>query len=140
LCRAVGRVSTLVAELEPEPPPLLTVIDLHGGCEHAAGFGIEAALDAAIGEGSQPGRPRVRIGLRSSSFWVGKVRSASPLCSSTVQRNERAAAPLAQPEPGSVSPSGHPSAKGSRTFANAGGTAIAPLRGHSPTDELDNKT
>jgi hypothetical protein len=62
---AVGRVSTLVAELEPEPPPLLTVIDLQGGCEHAAGFGqldqltlerewrlIEAALDAAIGEGS----------------------------------------------------------------------------------------
>jgi hypothetical protein len=55
-----------VAELEPEPPPpLLTVIDLQGGCEHAAGFGhldqltleqewqlIEAALDAAIGAGS----------------------------------------------------------------------------------------
>ena len=49
----------------PEPPPLLTVIDLQGGCEHAAGFGqldqltleqewqlIEGALDAAIGEGS----------------------------------------------------------------------------------------
>jgi hypothetical protein len=50
-----------VAELEPEPPPpLLTVIDLQGSCEHAAGFGqldqltleqewqlIEAALDAA---------------------------------------------------------------------------------------------
>jgi hypothetical protein len=28
-----------VAKLEPEPPPLLTVIDLQGGCEHAAGFG-----------------------------------------------------------------------------------------------------
>ena len=54
-----------MAELEPEPPPLLTGIDLEGGCEHAAGFGeldqltlerewrlIEAALDAAIGEGS----------------------------------------------------------------------------------------
>ena len=55
-----------MAELEPEPPPpLLTVIDLQGECEHAAGFGqldqltleqewqlIEAALDAAIGEGS----------------------------------------------------------------------------------------
>ena len=65
LCRALGRVSTLVAELEPESPPLLTVIDLRGDCEHAAGFGqldqltleqewqlIEAALDAAIGEGS----------------------------------------------------------------------------------------
>ena len=66
LCRALGRVSTLVAELEPEPPPpLLTVIDLQGECEHAAGFGqldqltleqewqlIEAALDAAIGAGS----------------------------------------------------------------------------------------
>jgi hypothetical protein len=64
LCRALGRVSTLVAELEPAPP-LLTVIDLQGGCEHAPGFGqlgqltleqewqlIEAALDAAIGEGS----------------------------------------------------------------------------------------
>ena len=65
MCRALGRVSTLVAELEPESPPLLTVIDLQGECEHAAGFGqldqltleqewqlIEAALDAAIGEGS----------------------------------------------------------------------------------------
>jgi hypothetical protein len=65
LCRALGRVTTLVAELEPESPPLLTVIDLQGGCEHAAGFGqldrltldqewqlIEAALNAAIGEGS----------------------------------------------------------------------------------------
>ena len=65
LCRALGRVSLLVAELEPEPPPLLTVIDLQGGCEHATGFGqldqltleeewqlIEAALDAAIGAGS----------------------------------------------------------------------------------------
>ena len=59
LCRALGRVSVLVAELEPAPP-LLTVIDLQGSCEHAAGFGqldqltleqewqlIEAALDAA---------------------------------------------------------------------------------------------
>jgi hypothetical protein len=65
LCRGLGHASTLVAKLEPEPPPLLTVIDLQGGCEHAAGFGqldqltlerewrlIEAALDAAIGEGS----------------------------------------------------------------------------------------
>ena len=66
LCRALGRVSTLVAELEPEPPPpLLTVIDLQGGCEHAGAFGqldqltleqewqlIEAALDAAIDDGS----------------------------------------------------------------------------------------
>jgi hypothetical protein len=65
LCRALGRASTLVAELEPEPPPLLTVIDLQGSCEHAAGFGhldqltleqewelIEAALDAATDQGS----------------------------------------------------------------------------------------
>jgi DNA-binding response OmpR family regulator len=61
LCRKVGNIITLVAELDPEPPPL-TVIDLQGGCEHAAGFGhldeltleqewrlIEAALDAAGG-------------------------------------------------------------------------------------------
>ena len=66
LCQALGRVSALVAELEPEPPPpLLTVIDLQGECEHAAGFGqldqltleqewqlIEAALDAAMGAGN----------------------------------------------------------------------------------------
>jgi hypothetical protein len=66
LCRALGRASTLVADLEPEPPsPLLSVIDLEGACEHAAEFGqldqltleeewrlIEAALDAAIGAGS----------------------------------------------------------------------------------------
>ena len=62
LCREVGRIITLVAEFDPEPPPL-TVIDLQGGCEHAAGFGqldqltleqewqlIEAALDAAKGD------------------------------------------------------------------------------------------
>jgi hypothetical protein len=63
LCRRLGRVSTLVAELDPEPP-LATVVDLEG-CAHADGFGqldkltleqewelIEAALDAAIGETS----------------------------------------------------------------------------------------
>ena len=62
LCREVGRIITLVAEFDPEPPPL-TVIDLQGGCEHAAGFGqldqltleqewqlIEAALDAVRGD------------------------------------------------------------------------------------------
>jgi hypothetical protein len=38
LCRALGRVSTLVAELEPEPP-LLIVTDLQGGWAHAAAFG-----------------------------------------------------------------------------------------------------
>ena len=59
LCRDVGRVVMLEAELEPEPP-LVIVTDLQGGCEHAATFGevegqtieeawmlIEAALDAA---------------------------------------------------------------------------------------------
>jgi DNA-binding response OmpR family regulator len=64
LCCEVGRIITLVAELDPEPGPL-TVIDLQGGCAHADGFGqidqltleqewqlIEAALDAASGEGS----------------------------------------------------------------------------------------
>ena len=35
LCGALGRVNTLVAEVDPEP----TVIDLQGGCEHADGFG-----------------------------------------------------------------------------------------------------
>jgi hypothetical protein len=57
LCREVGRVVTLEAELEPEPP-LEIVTDLHGGCAHAAAFGelrqtleetwtlIEAALHA----------------------------------------------------------------------------------------------
>jgi DNA-binding response OmpR family regulator len=62
LCREVGRIITLVAEFDPEPPPL-TVIDLQGDCEHAAGFGqldqltleqewqlIEAALDAVRGD------------------------------------------------------------------------------------------
>jgi DNA-binding response OmpR family regulator len=62
LCREVGRMVTLVAEFDPEPPPL-TVIDLQGGCAHAAGFGqldqltleqewqlIEAALAAARGD------------------------------------------------------------------------------------------
>jgi hypothetical protein len=61
LCRALGRVSPLVAELDTEPP-LVTVVDLEG-CVHADGFGqldkltleeewrlIEAALDAATGE------------------------------------------------------------------------------------------
>ena len=51
-----------MAEFDPEPPPL-TVIDLQGGCEHAAGFGqldqltleqewqlIEAALNAVRGD------------------------------------------------------------------------------------------
>jgi DNA-binding response OmpR family regulator len=64
LCREVGRMITLVAELDPEPGSL-TVIDLQGGCAHADGFGqldqltleqewqlIQAALDAATGEGS----------------------------------------------------------------------------------------
>jgi hypothetical protein len=58
LCRGLGRVMTLVAELDPGPP-LLTVVDLQG-CVHADGFGhldkltleqewqlIEAALDAS---------------------------------------------------------------------------------------------
>ena len=57
LCREVGRVVTLEAELEPEPP-LMIVTNLQGGCTHAAAFGaldqrveeawavIEAALDA----------------------------------------------------------------------------------------------
>ena len=62
LCREAGRIVTLVAEFDPEPPPL-TVIDLQGACEHAHGFGqldqltleqewqlIEAALDAARGD------------------------------------------------------------------------------------------
>jgi hypothetical protein len=62
LCRDVGRVVTLEAKLEPEPP-LVIVTDLHGGCAHAAAFGelegqtiedawtlIEAALDAASGD------------------------------------------------------------------------------------------
>jgi DNA-binding response OmpR family regulator len=64
LCREVGRIVTLVAELDSEPGPL-TVIDLQGGCAHADGFGqidqltleeewqlIEAAVDAASGDGS----------------------------------------------------------------------------------------
>jgi hypothetical protein len=58
LCRERGRVVTLEAELEPEPP-LMIVTDLQGGCAHAAAFGalegqtleetwtlIAAALDA----------------------------------------------------------------------------------------------
>ena len=64
LCRDAGRIVTLAAELEPEPP-LVTVTDLQGGCEHAAAFGevagqtldeawtlIEAAVDAASVEGT----------------------------------------------------------------------------------------
>jgi hypothetical protein len=60
LCRELGRVSTLVAELDTEPP-LMPVVDLQG-CVHADGFGqldklsleeewrlIEAALDAVTG-------------------------------------------------------------------------------------------
>ena len=63
LCRDVGRIVTLEAELELEPP--VTVTDLQGGCEHAAAFGeleaqtleeawtlIEAAVDAASVEGT----------------------------------------------------------------------------------------
>lgn len=59
LCRNGGRVVTLQAELEPEPP-LAIVTDLQGGCAHVAAFCalegqtleeawtlIEAALDAA---------------------------------------------------------------------------------------------
>ena len=38
LCRKVGRVVTLEAELEPAPP-LLIVTDLRGGCAHATAFG-----------------------------------------------------------------------------------------------------
>jgi hypothetical protein len=56
LCRELGRISMLVAELEPAP---VIVTDLQGGCAHADAFGalegqtleeawalIEAALDA----------------------------------------------------------------------------------------------
>ena len=63
LCRDVGRIVTLEAELEPDPPPVI-VMGLQGGCEHAAAFGevagqtleeawtlIEAAVDAASVEG-----------------------------------------------------------------------------------------
>jgi hypothetical protein len=62
LCLEVGRITTLVAELEPEPP-LLTVVDLQGACVHAAAFGAlaqpleeawtltEAALEAADVDG-----------------------------------------------------------------------------------------
>jgi hypothetical protein len=59
LCRHVGQVVTLEADLEPAPP-LVLVTDLQGGCAHAAAFGalveqtfaeawalIEAALDAS---------------------------------------------------------------------------------------------
>ena len=59
LCREVGRVVTLEAGLEPEPP-LVIVTDLQGGCAHASAFGdlerqtleevwtlIEAALAAS---------------------------------------------------------------------------------------------
>ena len=66
LCRKVGRVVTLEAELEPAPP-LLIVTDLQGRCTHAAAFGalegdtleeawglIEAALDAAGGYDVRP--------------------------------------------------------------------------------------
>ena len=61
LCRELGRVVTLVAELDTEPPRI-TVVDLEG-CAHADGFGqldkltleeewrlIETALDAVIGD------------------------------------------------------------------------------------------
>jgi hypothetical protein len=64
LCRNVGRIVTLEAELEPEPPQVI-VTDLQGGCEHAAAFGelegqtleetwtlIEAAVSAASVEGT----------------------------------------------------------------------------------------
>ena len=64
LCRDVGRIVTLEAELEPEPS-LVTVTDLQGGCEHAAAFGelegqtleeawrlIEAAVNAGSVEGT----------------------------------------------------------------------------------------
>ena len=62
LCRKLRRAVMLVAELDPAPP-LLTVVDVTGACEHAAAFGelegqtleetwtlTEAALDAGIGE------------------------------------------------------------------------------------------
>jgi hypothetical protein len=61
LCGERGRISTLVAEVEPGPPRFVT--DLQGACEHAMAFGevegqtldeawtlIEAALAAASGE------------------------------------------------------------------------------------------
>ena len=62
LCRKLRRIVMLVAELDPAPP-LVTVVDVQGACEHAVAFGelegqtleeawtlTEAALDAAIGE------------------------------------------------------------------------------------------
>jgi hypothetical protein len=66
LCRDVGRVVMLEAELEPAPP-LVILTDLQGGCEHADAFGelegqtledawtlIEAALDAPGARGARP--------------------------------------------------------------------------------------
>jgi hypothetical protein len=72
LCRALGRVSTLVAELDPGPP-FLTVMGVRG-CEHADGFGqldrltleqewalIEAALiEATLGGAIADARRRWR--------------------------------------------------------------------------------
>jgi hypothetical protein len=62
VCREVGRVVTLEAELGPEPPQMI-VTDLQGRCAHAAASGalegqtleeawtlVEAALYAAGGE------------------------------------------------------------------------------------------
>ena len=61
LCREVGRVVTLEAGLEPEPP-LVIVTDLQGGCAHASAFGelegqtLEEAwalIDAALAASAQ---------------------------------------------------------------------------------------
>jgi hypothetical protein len=46
LCLEVGRITTLVAELEAAPP-LLIVVDLQGACAHAVAFG---ALEQILGE------------------------------------------------------------------------------------------
>ena len=61
MCREVGRVVTLEAGLEPEPP-LVIVTDLQGGCAHASAFGelerqtLEEAwalIDAALAASAQ---------------------------------------------------------------------------------------
>jgi hypothetical protein len=65
LCREVGRVVTLEAELEPDPP-MAIVTDLHGGCAHAAAF-RRGAANGRGGMGADRGRAARRERLRRSS-------------------------------------------------------------------------
>ena len=74
LCRDGGRVVTLEAELEPEPPP--TVVDLQGACAHAAAFG--ALEEQPLEEAWLLTEAALKRGGRRGGLTRGRAPTPSP--------------------------------------------------------------